>query len=161
MWQTKSVAAMLFGDPALSFRYYIPALPYGLPPAFVTAVNVTFNEIGVDAHQAGATSFKYPTGIEVSNVTLTFSENKDFLVAKSHYTWSQNIVTDDGFFYLPADYWKTLVVLLLDVAYPIVKKTLVYEGCWTTGLPAEGLDSTNSEALHHELTLNCNRMRVI
>lgn len=155
-----SLAQKVFGDPALSCRYFIPLLPFAIPSILASEVSVPFRSIAFGQHQANATTYNFPESFDCPDLTISIPENKQYEVAKGYMQWSDMTIDKDGFFYLPIDYKKDVAIFLLDNAYPKVVKTVLCKNCSPTGMQPHQYSNSGSEALVTELNLKVDRIEV-
>jgi hypothetical protein len=157
---TLNQAIAQFGDPAISCRYYIPWLPYGLPSLWTNEVSVPFRTISFGQHQAAATTLNFPESYDAPDLTISIPENYQYTVTKGLEKWSQAIVNDDGFFGLPVDYKHDIAIILLDTAKMQVAKTVLCLNCSFQGQQAHTYGSS-SDVIVAEIPLKVDRIRIL
>ena len=54
------LAKNTYKDPALSFRFFVPSLPYGIPAQFVKEVTCPFYNVAAEDHNIASMSWSFP-----------------------------------------------------------------------------------------------------
>lgn len=158
---TITLAQKVFGDPALSCRYFIPVMPFDIPSILTSEVSVPFRSISYGQHQANATTYNFPESFDCPDLTISIPENRKYFVSKGYLAWSDMTIDVNGFFYLPIDYKKDVAIYLLDVAKPEVIKTVLCKNCSPTGLQPHQYSNSGSEAIVTEISLKVDRIEVL
>lgn len=154
------IGKFLFKDPALSFRFLLPSLPYGLEPQFVKSVAVNYEVLDVEPHPVASTNFYYPTGFDASELVITFHENSTYDTTDKVMKWQHEVIDEDGFFGLPAHYKKDIPVALLDTAYPVIRKKVLGRRAFPKGLPSHTYDVGESDGILCEVNFAIDRLLV-
>ena len=145
------IGKFLFPDAALSFRFFIPYLPFGLPAQFVKAVTANFSTITQTAHPRANTNIYLPESYDVDAINITFWETGDYRVHAAAETWRERAIDLNGFVGVEDDYKFEIRVALVDPAYDYVHKVCRYYGAWPTSIGSHSYDVGTSEALMCEV----------
>ena len=126
------------------------------PPVsdFACAFTVNPRTISTDSSYVAASHRAFPTEYGVEAFTIRFIENKDFGVMRFFRAWQRRVITPEGYFGLPKDYKRPIIIEPLDTKGQTAVK-LTYADCWPTGLASFDLDGTQTGFVMQTVTMAC------
>ena len=155
------LAKNTYKDPALTFRFFVPSLPYGIPAQFVKSVTCPFYNVAAVDHNIASMSWFFPGTRDIADLEITFNEESKYKVTHGIEMWRKAICDDEQTYGLPVQYLKDINIFVLDVARPKVLKVLQYQDVWPLGVPAHEYDVGASTQLTTAVTFKCRRLNVI
>ena len=155
------LAKNTYKDPALTFRFFVPSLPYGIPAQFVKSVTCPFYNVAAIDHNIASMSWFFPGTRDIADLEITFNEESKYKVTSGIEKWRKEVCDDDLTYGLPVQYLKDINIFILDVARPKVLKVLQYQDVWPLGVPAHEYDVGESAQLTTAVTFKCRGLNVI
>ncbi len=118
-------------DPLLAFKWVAKYLPFDLPPEYMAAIELPFNNISISEGQHVGARFIYHPGTHtVSSVSATFYEDRKGTSSSWLNYWKSQVKDfESGAYRLPSRYKRNIIVSLLDQKNDVVI-TAKLIGCW-------------------------------
>lgn len=120
-------------DPALKFRFYV-YVPDTTDSYHCVVENITatFVKIPSKPRFNGGSNSYYPDTNDIDGLSITFYEAYDYRVSAWLSRWRALVVRSDGFYGIPSEYKKTIMIHAYNNNSENPTLKLQYSGCWPT-----------------------------
>lgn len=146
------------GDPMLNIHWSV-VMPFGLPPMYIEEASIPiFETVDTNPVQFGNRKRIDPGFVSVDNLELTFTDSTSGVVMAFLQQW-RSLVEYMGYYGRPADYKKTITVLLHDSKGTVVM-VFTFGNCWPISAGNLSLVSGSADAVKYPVQFSVERMRV-
>lgn len=123
----------------------------------VTSIEAPMPSFETKKNTSGASFFFTATNNEIGNISIKIDEMEDGLTLDYFNCWKSSIVNEDGLYYPPVAYKKTIKVVRLSTTGEDIHYTR-YIGCFPTGVSPINYSYESSGIMQYNVTFTGDRV---